>query len=80
MNPPTARVLAHSASCSGGNCPTVLASGGDVLVQGYVVDPAAVELPPGYTLPAGETLVRIPPNVFDQLVADYLATLTVAPV
>jgi hypothetical protein len=74
MNPPTAaRVLAHSPSCTGGNCPTVLASGGDVLVQGYALDPAAAELPAGYTVPAGEALVRIPQATFDQLLADYLA-------
>lgn len=66
------RVIATSNGCADGDCPTFLASGPDVLVQGHIVDVDATELPAGYTIRAGETLVRIPAADLDRLVQNYL--------
>jgi hypothetical protein len=43
-------------ACSSGGCPTIFATGDDVIVQGYAVDSAEA----GIDLPEGEMLVRIP--------------------
>ncbi len=43
-------------ACSSGGCPTIFATGEDVIVQGYAVDSGEA----GIDLPEGEILVRIP--------------------
>jgi hypothetical protein len=51
--------------CGGGDCPTVYRTDrGTLVVQGYLFDPAAA----GATLPTGEQMVEIPP----ELIADYI--------
>jgi len=42
--------------CASGGCPTIYASGEDVVIQGYAVEPAEA----GVEVPEGELLVRIP--------------------
>lgn len=72
-----AHVIAMTAGCRDGSCPTLLRSttteGHQVLVQGYVVTNPADVLPKGYTVPAGEAVVAIPAEVFESLVQQYLA-------
>jgi hypothetical protein len=72
-----AHVIATTRSCRDGDCPTLVrattAAGQQVIVQGYVVDNPAEVLPEGYTVPAGESVVAIPADVFDHLVQQYLA-------
>jgi hypothetical protein len=48
------------ATCTGGTCPTVYATGrGTVLVQGYIVTAATA----GVQVPEGEQLVEIPSDL-----------------
>jgi hypothetical protein len=52
-----------AGSCQGTNCPTVYRDDdGSYVVQGYTVTEAA-----GLTLPSGESAVRIPAGLLDEL-------------
>lgn len=66
------RVIA-SSGCETNNCPTMYrTTSGDVAIQGYDVASPADVLPAGTTIPKGETVVLIPGDVMDDLVAQYL--------
>lgn len=63
-----ATVIAHTADCPGGSCPTTYAhpEPGMSYVQGYAVtDPAILA---GFNLPEGEVLIAVP----DSLLADHV--------
>jgi hypothetical protein len=66
-------VIARTAECRDGNCPTLyrLHDDGSIGVQGYVTSKDA--LPDDVEVPEGEAMVRIPRPQFDALIEQYLA-------
>lgn len=66
-----ARVIART--CYEGKCPTMIRTeSGDIAVQGYNITSPETELPVDMVIPAGESVVVIPADMFQRLVQQYL--------